>query len=199
MITDETYEKIVGNSFDDPDFDESNDEIPVQAVDVDKHGERDIFTDHTHIPPENFDEPDLEKERYLLESEPDFCYTVQSDVTGKYVVEWSDLTPEQQELARTKAIAAFDDNDAWDRSSDLNPSDFKNYKNDCIKKGKKLIALSTRWVDVAKVLQDGTVIGKSRLTTRGFDDHTWESMFYSSSPTVSSASLRISLRDLLCP
>ena len=55
-----------------------------------------------------------------------------------------------------------------------------------------MIKLDARWVDVAKVQQNGTVIGKSRLTPRGFDDRSWEATFYSGSPTVSSSSIRSS-------
>ena len=62
----------------------------------------------------------------------------------------------------------------------------------CKKENKTIIKLDSRWVDVAKVKENGEVIGKSRLTPRGFDDRSWEATFYSGSPTVSSSSIRSS-------
>ena len=135
---------------------------------------------------------DVEKERNALLLDSSFaCVTAESSTGEKYLLSWDDLSIEQQSEGRRKAILAYDENDAWDRTSDLSEKDFDAYFR-ANKNFKKIIKLGARWVDVAKVLQDGTVIGKSRLTPRGFDDRSWESLFYSSAPTVSSSSVRIS-------
>ena len=154
-----------------------------------QNGNHQILTDFTDIPIDDEEMLDLEKERSELEAVHE-CVTVEGQ-SEKYLLSWEDLSPQAQALGRQKAIEAYDSHDAWDRSSDLNDQDFRNYFQSN-RNSKKIIKLGSRWVDVAKVLQDGTVIGKSRLTPKGFDDRSWESLFYSSAPTVSSSSIRIS-------
>ena len=95
-----------------------------------------------------------------------------------------------QKSAREKAISAYDQNDAWGRSTDMAPDELKFYAMKIKRENNTLIKLDSHWVDVTKVLQDGSIIGKSRLTPRGFDDRNWESQYYSSSPTVSSVAVR---------
>ncbi len=140
---------------------------------------------------EEEDEIDLEIERFeeFVKFSDEFCYTIDE---AKYIVKWEDLSIEEQQKARSKAIQAYDENDAWDRSTDKSDSEFKIYLSKCRSENRIVIKLDSRWVDVAKVQQDGKVIGKSRLTPRGFDDRSWEATFYSGSPTVSSSLIRSS-------
>ena len=140
---------------------------------------------------EEEDEIDLENERFekFVKFSDEFCYTIDE---SKYIVKWEDLSDEEHQKARSKAIQAYDENDAWDRSTDKSDSEFKMYLAKCKKENKTIIKLDARWVDVAKVKENGEVIGKSRLTPRGFDDRSWEATFYSGSPTVSSSSIRSS-------
>ena len=140
---------------------------------------------------EEENEIDLENERFenFVKFSDEFCYTIDE---SKYIVKWEDLSDEEHQKARSKAIQAYDENDAWDRSTDKSDSEFKMYLAKCKKENKTIIKLDSRWVDVAKVKENGEVIGKSRLTPRGFDDRSWEATFYSGSPTVSSSSIRSS-------
>ena len=183
-IIEEVYEKIVGKP-----FDIYEDEETDQQVTVAENHDSKYFTQLKDIPVD-LDETaflDVEHERSVLGLESQYCYAISAGT----LYEWADLSNEQKSLSRAKAIAAFDENDAWDRASDLSEIEWKNYQFKS-KNKIKLIALTSRWVDAAKVLSNGELIGKSRLATRGFDDRSWESMFYSSSPTVGASTIRIS-------
>ena len=49
----------------------------------------------------------------------------------KYIVTWDDLDDSLKKAARKKAISTYDENDAWDRSTDQTPENFKIYEKQC--------------------------------------------------------------------
>ena len=90
-----------------------------------------------------------------------------SPLTGMdaYAHEWEELTAEAQASARAKAIDDYDEHGAWDRESDLTLEGMEHY----LKAHPGAVKIRARYVDKCKVVA-GNLIGKSRLTPKGFED-----------------------------
>ena len=92
-----------------------------------------------------------------------------------YAYEWEDLSNEEQSRARKEAIEDYDRYEAWDRGTDTTqpPKDSQ--------------TLPVRFVDKAK-FSKGQLIGKSRLTPKGFKDKVAH-LFALGSPVVGGETL----------
>ena len=105
---------------------------------------------------------------------------------SKYMHKWEDLSKEQQQAAYDKAVKAYDDHQSWNRKDQKTDWEMHELK----KKNPSVITLDATIVRDAKI-KNGVLIGKVRIAPRGFRDNSIKALWYSTSPTVSSVSVRI--------
>ena len=106
---------------------------------------------------------------------------------------WEDLSEDAKTKAFNKAIEAYDKYNAWDRRTDKTSNDFKFHKNSAKQKGIEIVVEDMTTVRGAKLdPHTKQIIGKVRIAPRGYNDKTWESIVFSTSPTASQASVRLS-------
>ena len=122
----------------------------------------------------------------------DQIYTEMCGSVDSQTHSWADLPQTKKNAAFAKAIDAYDKFGAWDRNSDKNANAFKNYKSEMKHKGIEVVVEDMMVVLGAK-LDPNTkeIIGKVRIAPRGYNDKTWESIVYSTSPTVTHSSVRV--------
>ena len=126
----------------------------------------------------------------IEESTIEDIYEEMCNSIDSHVHTWSDLSDAQREKAVKKAIGAYDKYGAWDRTSDMSESEFKIYKRS--KPNVEIVVEDTTTLGTAKrEISSGEIIGKFRILPRGYKDRTWESNIYSTSPTVSQASVNV--------
>ena len=110
-----------------------------------------------------------------------------SKLSGMDAYSWdfSDLTPDEQLQSRQRAVADYDEFNAWDRKTDLSEQQMLEH----LKRNPTAVKLPAGFVDKAKIIA-GILKGKSRYTPRGFRD-----IFRFSedcqSPTVNQVLLRL--------
>ena len=106
---------------------------------------------------------------------------------SKYLYRWEDLSAEQQKTAYLKAISAYDQYKSWNRGTELTDHQMKELR----KTSKnEVTCMDCTLVRDAKI-KEKKLVGKVRIAPRGFKDTSFKSQFYSTSPTVSSISIRI--------
>ena len=105
---------------------------------------------------------------------------------SKYTHSWADLSPEAQLEAMKKAISAYDRYKSWDRGNDISTYELERKK----QKNKSIVSMDCTTVRDAK-LKNGKVIGKFRIVPRGFRNKSDKAVWYSTSPTASSVSIRV--------
>ena len=106
---------------------------------------------------------------------------------SKYLYTWDDLTPEAQKLAMKKALLAYDNHQSWDRKQPWTEDQVKAFR----RQHPDTVLLDSILVKDAKI-KEKELIGKVRLTPRGFRDNSDKARFFSTSPTAASASVRLS-------
>ena len=103
---------------------------------------------------------------------------------------WDDLTEGQKLEAMRAAVSAYDKFEAWDRNSDMTQEEFNAYR-----KAHPNLTFVVEDITVVRGAKadphkPGVLKGKIRIAPRRFNDRTWESVVYSTSPTVSQSSVR---------
>ena len=74
----------------------------------------------------------------------------------------------------------------------MSTEEFKQYSNMKQAAGVEIVLEDTTTLGTAKrEISSGEIIGKFRILPRGYKDRTWESNIYSTSPTVSQASVNV--------
>jgi hypothetical protein len=129
---------------------------------------------------------DVQQSTYFFEVLSATDDPIQDMTESKYTYSWDDLTDQQKKTAVDKAIAAYDNHDSWDRSKPLTTDQVLALK----RKNKNIILLDSIVVKDAKI-KNKELIGKVRITPRGFRDTSDKARFFSTSPTVSSVSVRL--------
>ena len=112
-------------------------------------------------------------------------------VESKYMYRWEDLTVTQQREALKKAVDAYDSHNSWDRTTDMSDVEFKAHRAKLQAEGHTVVSLDCTVVKDAKI-KNGALQGKVRLAPRGFRDQTLKASWYSTSPTASAISVRLS-------
>ena len=105
---------------------------------------------------------------------------------SKYLYSWEDLDEDQKKDAIARAIKAYDDHDSWDKKNPLSTEEVLALR----RKNPKIVLLDSIVVKDAKI-KNTLLIGKVRITPRGFRDTSDKARFFSTSPTVSSATIRL--------
>ena len=119
--------------------------------------------------------------------------TLQKDIVSgltsmdAYSYSFEDLSPAEQEKSMLKAIADYDEFLAWDRGSDKTESEIEAH----LQANPTAVKIACAFIHKAKI-SGGKLIGKSRLTPRGFLDK-FRFSEETQSPTVSAICLRIIL------
>ena len=106
---------------------------------------------------------------------------------SKYLYKWADLPEEKKRKAYLKAIAAYEKHQSWFKGSEMTDEEFKRMRREY----PETVGLDCTIVRDAK-LKCGEIIGKVRIAPRGFRDHTDKGKWFSTSPTASAVSIRIS-------
>ena len=106
---------------------------------------------------------------------------------SKYLYTWDDLPVAAQKLAMEKALLAYDNHQSWDRKQPWTEAEVKAFR----RQHPEAVLLDSILVKDAKI-KERELIGKVRLTPRGFRDNSDKARFFSTSPTAASASVRLS-------
>ena len=124
---------------------------------------------------------------YVSEELPDPTSGGEHTTESKYLYTWDQLSEEKKKNAFKKAVEAYDNHKSWFRGSELSEQDFRKFQ----RQNPSVVGMDCTLVLDAK-LKNGEIIGKVRIAPRGFRDHTDKARWYSTSPTASSVSVRIS-------